>query len=518
MLLAALIYALFYPSALGRRCVCAALAGAVLGWFWLTREEGIWIFPAIVLLLGIAAFRDLHKQRLGEFAGIVMIFCGVFSASQIGFRTANLLAYGKFVGVDTKERNFERALAAIHSVRSGGTRPFVSITQAARDRVYAVSPAFASLAGYLDGPQSEGWRQLTCDIKPVTCGEIGIGALMWVLREAAAAAGHYRSPAAASDFFGRIADEITAACVRGALQCSSQLIGEMPPVSWREIAQRLPSRLASAYHLLVLTNPPLQFDPSVGTRDQLDASLRFLNYPPQTALSQSQAGTSIYTLAGWYYKSGSEWFWAEARSADGSPAEIQVDRNPSTDLKGLNDAAASRQRFVIRTHCNADCTIEFTAPDGVKVDKQLGDLPPALTIFELGAGHVYLESTTVQSDPASVASRAEAITNGIRIAIVSHYDWLFLPSLVLGLVAFVAASVLRCRLALSNICYILALMSWMLVGMRVALLILIDVTAFPALQVSYLAPAYFFLVCGAVLSCAAWLQVVVAMPHGGSGQ
>jgi hypothetical protein len=56
---------------------------------------------------------------------------------------------------------------------------------------------------------------------------------------------------------------------------------------------------------------------------------------------------------------------------------------------------------------------------------------------------------------------------------------------------------------------VLALMSWMLVALLTALLILIDVTAFPALQASYLAPAYFFLVGGAVLSCAAWLQLFV---------
>jgi len=65
-------------------------------------------------------------------------------------------------------------------------------------------------------------------------------------------------------------------------------------------------------------------------------------------------------------------------------------------------------------------------------------------------------------------------------------------------------------------CYVMALVSWVLVMSRVALLILIDVTSFPAINAQYLAPAYFFLVCGAVFSCCAGMQLLMR-PAGTGG-
>ena len=52
----------------------------------------------------------------------------------------------------------------------------------------------------------------------------------------------------------------------------------------------------------------------------------------------------------------------------------------------------------------------------------------------------------------------------------------------------------------------MALVCWGLVFSRTALLLLIDVTSFPALNGGYLAPAYYLLVAAAVLSITAWAQ------------
>lgn len=518
VLLAALLCALFYPSENKRRNLFAALGGAVFGWFWLTREEGVWIIPALALLLAVAAFRAFREQRIRQLLGILLIFFGVFAATQIGFRGINWLAYGKFMGVDSGERNFQRTLKALNSVRSGGVQPFVTITRAARERVYAVSPTFASLSAYLDTPPDAGWAKITCDSVPFMCGEIGSGWFYWAVRDAAAVGGHYRTPAAASAFFGRLADEILAACARGALECSPQLIDAIPPVSWQEIAERLPSRLLVAYYYLTLPNPSLQLDPSSGTQDQLDASVRFLNYPLHTMLSQIPWAAAAYTLSGWYYKSGREWILLEVKGADGSLVEARVDRNPSADLQqGFKDPAASHQRFVIRTRCNDECMVQFQAQDGKTAAMSLAELRRAPFPFNVGEGRVHVDSTEVRSNPTSSDLRSEEICNTIRMAIVSHYSLVFLPLLVLGLAAFLATTLLRWRRAASNICYILALVSWLLVVLRTALLILIEVTSFHALNPQYLTPAYFFLVCGAIFSCAAWLQLFHLAPDGEMG-
>ena len=70
----------------------------------------------------------------------MILFLGVFVATQIGFCTANWWVYGKFVGVDFKEANFQRALSAMTGVRSGETKPYVPVTAATRQQIYRVSP------------------------------------------------------------------------------------------------------------------------------------------------------------------------------------------------------------------------------------------------------------------------------------------------------------------------------------------------------------------------------------------
>ena len=156
------------------RLLFAALTGFFLGWFWLTREEGVWILPAAILLIGAAIYRGYRSRRLRELAGTLAMVIVVFATIQLGFAAINWVAYGKFVGVDFKETNYQRALRAIDSVRSGGTKDFVSITHAAMKRVDAVSPAFASLAPYFNGP-GKGWETFTCSLYPSACGEIGSG-------------------------------------------------------------------------------------------------------------------------------------------------------------------------------------------------------------------------------------------------------------------------------------------------------------------------------------------------------
>src|SRR5215210_4031426 len=148
---------------------------------------------------------------------------------------------------------------------------------------------------------------------------------MWALRDIASLEGHYSSPAKASVFFGQLADEISDACVRGKLECKPQLISEMPPVNWSDVVTRLPSRYARAFDMIILTQPPLQFNASSGSEYLLAASLRFLNYPVYSPPSGTQ-DLAAYTMNGWYYRSGSEWFSVKVRAPNEALMDARVER------------------------------------------------------------------------------------------------------------------------------------------------------------------------------------------------
>jgi hypothetical protein len=285
VVLAVLGHALFGDHGIRTKLAWGALGGLLLGWFWLTREETIWITPGLTLLFMLAAWRAWKENLFQPLLATVGVVLTVFGATQSSYRTMNYLAYGSFVGIELQETNYLRALGAIHSVDPENHKPFVSVTRSARQQIYAVSPAFDSLKPHFEGQLAENWEKSSCASMPASCGEIGSGWFSFALRDAAAAAGHCGSPTQTSHFFGRVADEISVACASGALTCSPTLIAEMPHISWDQIAT-VPDRLVAALKIIVLHEPRLDATPSSMDLQTSAPVLRFLNYPLRTPTAE----------------------------------------------------------------------------------------------------------------------------------------------------------------------------------------------------------------------------------------
>lgn len=508
LLLAGVTWTFFSAPNYRQTVLLAAFSGLVLGWFWLTREEGVWILPALLVLFAAAAFRSYGDgRRLGNLTVALLIFVGVFAATQLGFRAVNWWTYGKFVGVDFKERNYQRALGALASVRSGGNKPFVPITHEAMRRVSAVSPIFASLEPYFSGPRGKGW-EFGCPLMPSTCGEIAAGWFTWALRDAAEEAGHYSSPTDASTFFGKLADEIEAACKRGELECSPQLISEMPQSSWHQIADGFLQNFGDAFRLLLFLDPPLEPGLSNGSKEARAVRLRFLNYPLHTKSADDLLASYAYKISGWYYGSGSDWVSISVKRPDGSIAPSQVDQVVSPDIAAhFNDPLATQQRYVIAVECSEQCVLQMQRSDGESVEERFGTLRRAPFGFAVGNGTFYVDSVSPSPDVSYAPTPADAAANDVRITISGLYKYALMPALAAGVIAFLVSTILHGSRALGNSCYVIALTAWLLVASRVTLLLLVTATSFPCLMGVYMAPAYYMLVCGAAFSCAAWWQL-----------
>lgn len=282
---AALAYALFCVTRRREALCWGLIAGALLGWLWLTREEGTWIIPgALLLIVGALLTRSVPTLELNlpVISTTAMLLACILSL--IAFRFINLTAYGSFVGVDFKEANFKGALEALQSVKVGNPIPLVPVTMQARQKIYAVSPAFGSLQRYLDPPEGTLWKRYGCGQYPWTCGDIAGQWFMWALRDAAGAEGAYQSPARASRFFGEIRSEVDSACRQGLLLCGSSPIPFMPPITEAQMWQ-IPGRIASALsYLLFRVPPPVIEGPSSGTEAELNEAADFLNDPVHTPL------------------------------------------------------------------------------------------------------------------------------------------------------------------------------------------------------------------------------------------
>jgi hypothetical protein len=94
---AAFAYCLFIADATRAKLGFAAVSGAALGWFWLTREEGMWLVPTIALMATVAIIRAYQAGALRQAAASLMVAATVFAAIHLSFQTANFLAPFDFV-------------------------------------------------------------------------------------------------------------------------------------------------------------------------------------------------------------------------------------------------------------------------------------------------------------------------------------------------------------------------------------------------------------------------------------
>jgi hypothetical protein len=507
LFLALLFSALFSGVSDRVKTILAAGAGLGLGWLWLTREEGIWIVPGVAFIVLAAGYRAHRRGRMRRFAFLMLTLFAVFAGTQVALRAVNQWNYGSFVAVDSKGGNFAAAMKAIASVRSGEISPYVTITRAAQAHVYAVSPTFALLEGYFRYGNGVGWARLSCGSSVTSCEEIGAGHFMYALRSGVNSLGYYATPGTASAFFGRVAREIRRACSDDELQCLSQPIADMPPVTWEIIEKGINAKLfEQTLSALLVIRPRVGIKSSARNAADIDKFARFLNDP----LLELSGDQRAYALEGWFYSNSASWFAAALTQPDGTPVDVDVERLESPDVgEQLGDAAANRQRFSISAECNDDCMLSLIAEDGGKAELKLGDLLPPAPTLRTDDGHFHFDQASVGDGSSSTRSASGRAASDVRLAVLRFYSFLSIPILAIGAVAFAFTTIVFLPRLMESVVYLMAAGSWIFVLSRASLLMLIQVTSTPVgiMTPYYMAPGTFQLICAAVLSIAAWLDL-----------
>lgn len=207
--------------------------GLTLGLFWLTREEGVWLAPSMLLLLSywLSTQRSAWRQTRPIVAFVstpVLAMAFVIGA----VNSLNYLYYGSFRNNDFRSADFQAAYGALARIRHDHWQRYVVFPKDARARAYAMSAAARELQPHLDGEVGNMWRDRGCaQMRLSPCDEVLSGWFMWALRDAVARAGHYSSAPQAQQFYERLAAEINAGCKSHAGDCLPARSSLMPP--WR---------------------------------------------------------------------------------------------------------------------------------------------------------------------------------------------------------------------------------------------------------------------------------------------
>ncbi len=473
------------------------LAGLALGWFWLTREEGPWVIPALALLaiggFGVAR-RDGRGLRQPLYASLAiaggLLFCN------LAYVTANWAAYGSFVGNEFKEKNFSRALSLLQSVRDGDQIPYVPISKSTRRIVYGVSPTFASLEKSLD-PTDRPIADHGCRFYKQTCGDHAGGWFIWQFRSAAASVGAFQSPATASAFFGKMADEIELACEADRLTCEPGLLSLMPHVHPEQV-RMFPSKVLHAARLVMDPTRVINARPSSGSLDLRNFALDVLNHP---RIQPTEGPDKTLILRFWWTPKADEWPFFTVTDAAGMPA-IQT-----LEYQGARGRpAAGPVGLTITTRCDVTCILSIEpGPNQERLTVPLAEAFNAQRTFDTAYGRLLL--SVKETLPDGHGSKIIAKIRGMMAEAYVPLLWILVPLGVAAMAVAAPMSLFR-RAHLEGA--VLAASLWGLVICRLALIALIEISAFPAMTKYYLGPAIVLVIPAALCSIFSLLEILRA--------
>jgi hypothetical protein len=477
----------------------AAIAGLLLGWFWLTREEGVWIIPGLFFLAIFSFVKNKSKEKIvGLFTNVIVALLLFFFCHAVFF-FANHVYYGSYSGVDVKEKSFQSAMRAMDSVRLGNQIPFVSVPRAVRKQIYLVSPSFFELKKYIDPENGvSAWEAGGCQFRPTSCGDIGNGFFMWAVREAAGRAGHYSSPKEAARFFSIIASDINRACEKKILVCEKKLVPYMPPITHEQL-KRIPSSFgaildsATSAGTLYSSTPWKIF----GDETTFSRALAILNYPahyPYMGIS------SDVDLVGWYHeeKVGNAWF--SVRASDDYNQSLPVDfvRNDSLDLVAtFADKSATHQRFSIKTRCSDGCKITFIPAKGKEYTVDVRSSEKYMSNGEGILAFDYIKIGRVSPETQDARARFS-----FELRSLAHKFYrVFMPVLLVsGLVSFILSLCYAVARRQFPALFVVAGAFWISIIARSVILVMVDISSFPAIVVPYMQPIFAFSIIASILS------------------
>jgi hypothetical protein len=478
-------------------------AGAMFAWFWLTREEGLWIVPglavlcAVILLVWFTDAADLRRAKVrGAAAFLASATLGIVS-----FSMANWIYYGSFQGNDLKETNFSAAMQALQSVRDGDQIAFVPVSASTRRHIYSVSPAFSSLRPRLD-PDGPHVPMAGCGAKALPCGDIAGAFFVWSLRSAAAKLGVMADPTRAKAFFRKLADEVNGACSDGRLTCRSNPIPLMPNFSREQLAAFWPTFWRTAVYLTESSGHRLG-GPSTGSPQQRADALRLLNSP---VIAPGAAESSQVFLIGFYVYNPSRPFVIGVLNAVGHPMTATVMPLDASSRTYRSDVPLSGPRpFHVLADCDGTCSVVIGAEKDGSITVPVSSLVGTIKKIKEHGYEVDLTAVLKRAVPTD----GQAVAERVHAGLVAIYRVVLPIMLPLGFVAFLASLYLawldRSQLVAVGVAGCL----WTLVASRLALITLIDISAFPTLNSVYLNTAIYLGPAAAIVSLACVLPILM---------
>jgi hypothetical protein len=499
--LAASVLLIREPRSPATRFAFLAALGLVGGLFWVTREEGVWLAPALAVLVVAGAagvWRERARRERGRLrtaaaiVGAAAIPAAAFAVVLGAVAGMNYRTYGVFIINELQAAPFRAAYGAVTRIRHDDWQRYIVFPKDAREKAYAVSAAARELRPSLDPPDNPMWFKKYCEeIRIERCTGVPAAWFVWILRGSAANAGHHASATAARAYYRRLAEEINGACDAGRIACLARRATLAPPFRWHYVGDavsHVPSLTGILFgfaHGEIGTQPTLgpiywiyRFEDLVGVLARAPTPAMFIK--GTAAVKGEPVALAVEDRGGGSYRS--EVKLEPSREPPSPAGERHVDFEVSTDCMRPSCAlvvrvGAGEQGFPIAGFAHGAALsrgdVQLRIQQAFSVHRS-GDPPVAGTLRR-----------SILLRVMQMIAKVYAVTAPVLAAIAA-----------LGLLL---AAVLPRQVAAPRGVVALALACGVAVATRIGLLAYIQATSFPALNALYLSPASPFLIMFIVL-------------------
>ena len=196
----------------------AVSSGLFFGLSYINREETVWLLPMVASALGAVLFSAWWYRSWRRAFRATACLVAAFAAPVGLISGLNYQSYGVFVTTVRRAPAFTRAHQAMTRLEPESRERYVPIRTATRLKAYAISPTFATLRTYLEGPATDSIAthpiHLSMNGRLPGTREFFVSNFEFVLWAAAFQAGA-RTAADSEALFARIAGELEAAIAAG---------------------------------------------------------------------------------------------------------------------------------------------------------------------------------------------------------------------------------------------------------------------------------------------------------------
>ena len=465
------------------------LYGVALGFMLATREEGLWIAPAVLLLLAGYFYVSIrNRNSFTESAKPLLAIALGAIAVVTAISFLNYKFYGKFQPTDMGGQ-FSKAVTNLSAIRIGDSIPYVPLSNFNRNEIYKISPQFNELKEYFEGPGKE-WTKHGCVMYPESCGEYQAGWFLWALRDAVASRGFYKDALSADNYYKILNHEIASACEKGVIKCSSTLIPFLPSITKAQYLL-VPGAVIESIDLISLKKAlPLHGGNSHDFFPALENVRKLLNYPLVMPSISEERG-SFRIISGWFYSGNSEFIRLHCAGNGGEGQHsIQISRLPSPDVKdNFKNSYSDNQRFSIKLYYSDSCNFFYkqnliNANDVSSNNSYSLDKDGILHIDSVKENSIFKIMNFLKS----------------KEYILALYELIIPVIIFFGFVAFLVTTLIFLRKRTYLVLYLVSLVFWVLLISRLALLIVVYISSFPGLIPLYLSVAYPLSVIASLLS------------------